>query len=194
MKKYIFTEEQIKKVINNMVNEQSNNITMDEDLDYQSFYEDGNLEDLRNAIDANKLLTVLFVKKDGSIKSMLIRKFLKSYVRSENPKTELQQDIFKNNNMKAVIDMGAYRKELRDMRAANPEMGDVEIKKIAGDKAWRRILLPNVLGFLVAGKFIDLRDENQIAQRFGQEVYDSLTPSMVRAIERENQGNEEEAN
>jgi len=192
MKKYIFTEEQIKKVIDNMVNEQSNNITMDEDLDYQSFYEDGNLEDLRNAIDANRLLTVLFVKKDGSIKSMLIRKFLKSYVRSENPKTELQQDIFKNNDLKAVIDMGAYRKELRDMRAANPGMDDEQIKKMAGDKAWRRISLPNVLGFLVAGKFIDLRDENQIMERFGQQVYDSLTPSMVRAVEQENQANQEE--
>ena len=198
MRKYIFTEQQIKAVINNMVNEQSMGRDIDEDLDYESFYADGNLEDLRNAIDANKLLTVLFVKKDGSIKHMLIRKFLKSYVKSEAPKTELQQDIFKNNNLKAVIDMGAYRKELRDMRAANPEMDDAEIKKIAGDKAWRRITLPNVLGFLVAGKFIDLRDENEILQRFGQQVYDSLTPSMVAAINRENQavpenqGDEEE--
>jgi hypothetical protein len=182
MKKYIFTEEQIKKVIDGMINE---------DLDYQSFYEDGNLEDLRNAIDANKLLTVLFVKKDGSIRHMLIKKFLKSYVRSENPKTELQQDIFKNNNQKAVIDMNAYKKELRDMRAANPGMDDTEIKKNAGDKAWRRIILPNVLGFLVGGKFIDLRDENQIMERFGEEVYNSLTPSMVRAIERENQAEPE---
>lgn len=192
MKKYIFTEEQIKKVIDNMINEQSVDRSIDEDLDYQSFYEDGNLEDLRNAIDANRLLTVLFVKKDGSIKHMLIKKFLKSYVKSEAPKTELQQDIFKNNNLKAVIDMGAYRKELRDMRAANPEMDDAEIKKIAGDKAWRRISLPNVLGFLVGGKFIDLRDENQIMERFGEEVYNSLTPSMVAAINRENQGNEVE--
>ena len=189
MRKYIFTEQQIKSVINNMVNEQSNNITMDEDLDFESFREDESLEGLRKAIDANRLVTVLFVKKDGTIKQMLIKKFLSSYVRSENPKSELQQDVFKNNNLKAVIDMGAYRKELRDMRAANPGMDDNEIKKSAGEKAWRRISLPNVLGFLVGGKFIDLRDENEILQRFGQQVYDSLTPSMVAAVERENQAN-----
>jgi hypothetical protein len=189
MRKYIFTEQQIKKVINKMVNEQSNNITMDEDLDFESFREDESLEGLRKAIDANRLVTVLFVKKDGTIKQMLIKKFLSSYVRSENPKSELQQDVFKNNNLKAVIDMGAYRKELRDMRAANPGMDDNEIKKSAGEKAWRRISLPNVLGFLVGGKFIDLRDENQIMERFGQQVYDSLTPSMVAAVERENQAN-----
>ena len=88
--------------------------------------------------------------------------------------------------------MGAYRKELRDMRAANPEMDDVEIKKTAGDKAWRRISLPNVLGFLVGGKFIDLRDENEILQRFGQQVYDSLTPSMIRAVEQQTQVDDEE--
>jgi hypothetical protein len=180
MRKFIFTEQQIKKVIDGMVNE---------DLDFESFYTDGNLEDLRKAIDANRLLTVLFVKKDGEIKSMLIRKFLKSYVKSDNPKTELQQDIFKNNDMKAVIDMGQYRKNLRELRAENPGMDDEQVKKMAGDNAWKRIKLPNVLGFLVDGRFIDLRDENQIMERFGQQIYDSLTPSMVAAVERENQAN-----
>lgn len=193
MKKYIFTEEQIKKVIDNMVNEHSiSKEVVNEDLDFESFRADENLEGLRKAIDANRLITVLFVKKDGSIKNMLIKKFLKSYVRSENPKTELQQDVFKNNNLKAVIDMGAYRKELRDLRAANPEMDDAEVKKMAGDKAWRRISLPNVLGFLVGGKFIDLRDENQIMERFGEQVYNSLTPSMIRAVEQQNQVDDEE--
>jgi hypothetical protein len=172
-----------------MVNEQSYNRTMDEDLDFESFRNDENLEGLRKAIDANRLVTVLFVKKDGTIKQMLIKKFLSSYVKSENPKTELQQDVLKNNDLKRVIDMGAYRKELRDMRAANPEMDDNEIKKTAGNKAWRTISLPNVLGFLVGGKFIDLRDENQIMERFGEGIYNSLTPSMVRAIEQENQAN-----
>jgi hypothetical protein len=195
MKKYIFTEEQIKKVIDNMVNEHSiSKEVVNEDLDFESFRADENLEGLRKAIDANRLITVLFVKKDGSIKNMLIKKFLKSYVRSENPKTELQQDVFKNNNLKAVIDMGAYRKELRDLRAANPEMEDAEVKKMAGDKAWRRISLPNVLGFLVGGKFIDLRDENQIMERFGEQVYNSLTPSMIRAVEQQNQVDDEEMN
>jgi hypothetical protein len=189
MRKYIFTEQQIKKVVDKMVNEQSYNRTMDEDLDFESFRNDENLEGLRKAIDANRLVTVLFVKKDGTIKQMLIKKFLSSYVKSENPKTELQQDVLKNNDLKRVIDMGAYRKELRDMRAANPEMDDNEIKKTAGNKAWRTISLPNVLGFLVGGKFIDLRDENQIMERFGEGIYNSLTPSMVRAIEQENQAN-----
>jgi hypothetical protein len=197
MRKYIFTEQQIKNVINNMVNEQSTERTVDEDLDFESFRADENLEGLRKAIDANRLVTVLFVKKDGTIKQMLIKKFLSSYVRSENPKTELQQDVFKNNNLKAVIDMGQYRQNLRELRAENPGMDDNEIKKMAGDKAWKRISLPNVLGFLTGGKFIDLRDENQIMERFGEQVYNSLTPSMVRAVEQENQanqGNEEEVN
>jgi hypothetical protein len=47
------------------------------------------------------------------------------------------------------------------------------------------VLLGNVLGFLVAGKFKDLRQENNIQERFGEEVYNSLTKSMVRAMDAE---------
>ena len=42
-----------------------------------------------------------------------------------------------------------------------------------------------MLGFLVGGKFKDLRQENDILERFGQEVYDKLNPAMERALQDE---------
>jgi hypothetical protein len=55
----------------------------------------------------------------------------------------------------------------------------------ASKKCWRKFRLNNVLGFLVGGKFKDLRQENDIRERFGDMVYNSLTKSMVRAMDTE---------
>jgi len=58
-----------------------------------------------------------------------------------------------------------------------------EAKAKAAASAWRSINLRTVLGFMVRGKFVDLRDENNILRIYGQEVYDSLTPSMKRTLQ-----------
>jgi len=165
------SEGQIKRVLELMINEQ---FEMNE-LDYESFRTNENLEILRNALDKNKTVSVAFVKKDGSVRHMGVRKYLSSYVPSEKEKTEKQANVESNNNLKRVIDINAYIRTLK-------ETGD---KELASKSAWRTINLKNVLGFLTGGQFIDLRDENEIMERFGEEVNNSLTKSMVRSMEQQ---------
>jgi len=81
--------------------------------------------------------------------------------------------INQTHDVKRVIDLNAYNKSLR-------ETGD---KELSAKKAWRTINLDNVLGFMVRGNFIDLRDENEIKDRFGEDVHNSLTKSMVSAMQ-----------
>jgi hypothetical protein len=71
-------------------------------------------------------------------------------------------------------------------------MNTDEMKAMASKGAWRSINLKNVLGFMVGGQFIDLRDENDIMGRYGEDVYTSLTKSMTDAMNQEAQQNEPE--
>jgi hypothetical protein len=64
-------------------------------------------------------------------------------------------------------------------------MDEEGAKAEAAKKAWRSINLKEVLGFLVGGNFVDLRAENSIMERYGEEIYNSLTNGMVRAMEAE---------
>lgn len=174
------TEAQLRNIIEKIISE-SSNMDMDE-MDYESYHTDESLETLRNAIDSNRMVSVAFVKKDGQVRHMLIRKYLSSYEASEREKTDAQKNIEVNFDLKRVVDMNLYLKELKRLKQENPE-GDINmIKKEASHKAWRSINLKNVLGFLVGGNFIDLRDENDILNRYGQEVHDSLTKSMVKSM------------
>jgi hypothetical protein len=68
---------------------------------------------------------------------------------------------------------------------------DDQAKAEASKVAWRSISLENVLGFMVRGNFVDLRDENDIMNRFGEEVYNSLTKSMKNALAQDQMGNEQ---
>ena len=45
---------------------------------------------------------------------------------------------------------------------------------------------------MVRGNFIDLRDENDIMNRFGEEVYNSLTKSMKNVLAQDQMGNDPE--
>ncbi len=45
---------------------------------------------------------------------------------------------------------------------------------------------------MVRGNFIDLRDENEIMDRFGEQVYNSLTKSMKNALAQDQMVNEPE--
>ena len=171
------------------------NMDMSE-LDYESFHEDENLTELRNAIDRNKTVSVAFVKKDGTVRHMAIRKNLSSYVASDREKTDAQMNVEQNHNLKKVVDINSYIKDLKRMRSENRDnpnpVDDNELKQMASKKAWRSINLQNVLGFLVSGKFVDLRDENQIMDRFGPEIHGQLTKSMVRSMEQEQGENNQE--
>jgi hypothetical protein len=169
----ILTESQVKRLIQENI----------EELNYQSLQDDENLQDLRDAIDKNKLVSVAFVKKDGTVKHMLIRKNLSSYVGSEREKTDAQRNVEMNHDLKKVVDVNAYKKELKRLRDENPGMDGVEVKQMAAKVAWRSINLKNVLGFMVGGRFIDLRDENDIMDRYGEQVHNQLTKSMIGAMQ-----------
>ena len=43
---------------------------------------------------------------------------------------------------------------------------------------------------MVRGNFVDLRDENEIMDRFGEQVYNSLTKSMRNALAQDQMGDE----
>ena len=154
-----------------------NEVTKDVDeLNFNEFETGAHLEELRNALQTNKTISVAFVKKDNTVRHMAVRRYLKAYVGSDAEKTDRQQNIEENNNIKYVIDMNIYIKTLRETGS----------KEVAAKKAWRAINLENVLGFMAKGKFYDLREENNIMERYGEEIYNSLTKSMTHAMEQEN--------
>lgn len=171
--KIVLTQEQVKRIIQENIGE----------MNYQSFQDDENLQDLRDSIEKNKLVSVAFVKKDGTVKHMLIRKSLSSYVGSEREKTDAQRNVEMNHDLKKVVDVNAYKREIKRLRTENPEMDDAEVKQMAAKVAWRSINLRNVLGFMAGGGFIDLRDENEIMDRYGEAVHGQLTKSMIGAMQ-----------
>jgi hypothetical protein len=185
-KKIIVTESQMRRLLDKMINESKMGI---DELDYQSYTEGDDLQQLRDAIDRNILVSVAFVKKDGSVRHMAIKKNISSYVGSDREKSEKQMNVEMNNNIKKVVDINAYNKKLKELR--NMGIDDDQAKSEASKVAWRSISLENVLGFMVRGNFVDLRDENDIMNRFGEEVYNSLTKSMKNALAQDQMGNEQ---
>lgn len=161
--------------------------------DFQFFRTHDSLEELREALKNNKMVSVAFVKKDGTVRHMLVRRFMSSYVPSDAPKTDAQANLQANNDVKRVIDVSSYRKTLKELRAQG--IDDESAKADAAKKAWRTINLREVLGFLAGGNFVDLRGENNIMERYGEMVYNSLTKGMVKSMEAEelnnNGGNDE---
>ncbi|NDB53188.1 MAG: hypothetical protein EB025_03820, partial [Chitinophagaceae bacterium] len=144
------------------------------ELDHQELKTSERFEALRTALAKNTNVSVAYVKKDGTVRHMLVKRYMSSYVPSEREKSEKQMNINQNHDVKRVIDVNAYIKGLKETN------GD---KELAAKKAWRTINLRDVLGFMVKGQFMDLRDENEIQQRFGDEVNNSLTKSMVNAMQ-----------
>jgi hypothetical protein len=120
----------------------------------------------------NITMSVAFVKKDGSVRHMAFRRNLKSYEKSDKEKTDRQANVLVNNNLMNVYDTNSF----------------IRLKRETGDAAqaakgsFRNFKLDNVLAFLVGGQLFDMRDQNQIEERFGEEVYAALTPSMISAL------------
>lgn len=173
----------IKSMMKKLINEDFSSDV--DEMNYQSFHNDENLQDLRDALEKNKMISVAYVKKDGSVRHMLVKRHLSSYVASDAPKSDAQLNVDSNNDIKKVIDINSYKKELKNLRAENPFGDENMLKQMASKKAWRTVNLKTVLGFMVGGRFIDLRDENEIRERFGEDVYNSLTRSMIRSMEQD---------
>ena len=167
------TESEFIKFIERIINESENEI---DEITYDDYMGGESLQLLRNALDKNQMVSVAYVKKDGSVRHMLVKRNISFYVRSDREKTEKQVNVESNNNIKRVVDFTLYRKNLKD------NGGD---KEMAAKSCWRTINLKDVLGFSAGGRFIDLRQENDIFNRFGETTYGSLTKSMVRAMETE---------
>ena len=167
------TEYEFNKFIKRLVNESKNEI---DEISYDDYMSGETLQPLRNAFDKNQMVGVAYVLKNGSVRHMSAKRNIKSYVRSNAEKTEKQANVESNNDIKRVVDFSLYRKNLE----ANG--GD---KEMAAKSCWRTINLKDVLGFSVGGRFIDLRQENDILNRFGETINNSLTKSMQRAIEAE---------
>ena len=172
--RFIITESQLKKLIKSNLKESPFSYDM-----YRS------LERLRNAIDKNQIVSVAYVLKNGEVRHLTFKRYLKSYVPSERPKTDAQMNLQQNNNVVRVIDLISYRKKLKTLRARVAERDNASSN--AAYESWRTINLENVLGFLAGRQFIDLRDENDIMERFGEEIYNSLTKGMVKRLEQQHQ-------
>jgi hypothetical protein len=127
-------------------------------------------EQVKKSFNGGQILSVVYVKKDGSIRPMAFSKFTKAYKPSESPKSDKQANILANNNLMVGYDRNLFKKLKR-------ELGNDEE---AAKGSWRRFKLDTVLGFLAGGQFFDMRDENRIKDRFGELVYNQLTPSMQK--------------
>lgn len=172
MKKILkLTESEFEELVKRLVNESKNEI---DEISYDDYMNGETLQPLRNAFDKNQMVGVAYVLKNGSVRHMSAKRNIKSYVRSNAEKTEKQANVESNNDIKRVVDFSLYRKNLSD------NGGD---KEMAAKSCWRTINLKDVLGFSVGGRFIDLRQENDILNRFGETINNSLTKSMQRAIE-----------
>jgi hypothetical protein len=163
----------VTKQFRGTISESEDNVNED-DFGYEDFTTRDDMEQLRDALNKNIMISVAYVKKDGTVKHMTIKRYLSAYVPSEKEKTQAQLDVEKNNDIKRVVDINAYNKALKQNGGNKEE---------ATKKCWRTINLKDVLGFMVRGNFIDLRDENEIRQRFGEEIYNSLTKSMLKSLE-----------
>ena len=127
-------------------------------------------EQVKKSFDGGQILSVVFIKDKGEIRSMAFSKFTKAYVPSDRPKSDKQANILVNNNLMQVYDRNLFNKLKREL--------DNDEKAAQGSQ--RRLRLDRVLGFLAGGQFFDMRDENKIKEKFGEEVYKQLTPAMQK--------------
>lgn len=189
MKKIIITETQLKETLNKIIIESMSNID-ENPMDYSSFTQGEGLKELRDAMDSNKLVSVAYVLKDGkTVRHMTLKRNIGSYVGSTKEKTDAQRNVEFNNNIKKVVDINSYIRNLKELKNAGEEIG--EAKRKAAAKSWRTINLGTVLGFMAKGKFIDLRDENEIMDRFGVDIYNTLTKRMKEQLAQNHINNNE---
>ncbi len=131
--------------------------------------------EVKQYIDKNITVGVSFVKKDGSVRHMAFRRFLKAYEHSNAEKTELQANKSINNNMMNVYDTNTYIQLLKSS-------GD---DKLAAKGSYRFVKFESILAFLCGGKLYDMRAINNIKERFGEEIYNELSLKMKSVLQRD---------
>jgi hypothetical protein len=136
---------------------------------------------VKSNFEKNITVSVAFIKKDGTVRHMAFRRNLMSYKKSETEKTEKQMNYLQNNNLMNVYDTNSFIKNKRENITAglDPEQAAEEAAK----KSFRNFKLENVMGFLCGGKFYDMREKNNITQRFGEEIASQLTKSMIAKMQ-----------
>ena len=147
-----------------------NSRLLNEDLTYEALP-----AEVKQRYENNGRLGVAFVKKDGSVRHMSFSKTLKAYQPSAAAKTDAQANYRQNNNLWSGYDVNAYIK-------AKKETGD---DATAAKQSFRNFKLENVLAFSAGGRVFDMRDENNIVERFGEDVANALTKTMIQALERD---------
>lgn len=130
-------------------------------------------EGVKDAIKRNVTIGMAFVKKGtGEVRHMAFRRYFRDYDRKE--KSQKYYNMFATKNLMTVYDTNIYIQNRKTMDF-----------QAAAKSSYRKIIIHNILGFLVGGEFYDTRDINKIRERFGEEIYNSITPGMMKAIERE---------
>ena len=131
--------------------------------------------EVKKNISKNITVGVSFVKKDGSIRHMAFRRFLKAYEHSTIEKTDAQKNKSVNNNMMNVYDTNTYIQLLKST-------GD---EKLAAKGSYKFFKFETVLAFLTGGQLYDMRTINKIRERFGDEIYNELSPKMKLVLQRD---------
>ena len=161
---------EFKKYINKILNEEE---FLNQKTNYLTY--DKLSPEVKKNIDKNITVGVSFVKKDGSVRHMAFRRFLKAYEHSTAEKTDAQIHKSVNNNMINVYDTNTYIQLLKSS-------GD---EKIAAKGSYRFIKFDSVMAFLAGGQLYDMRTINNIQERFGDEVYNELSPKMKLVLQRD---------
>ena len=131
--------------------------------------------EVKKNIDRNITVGVSFVKKDGSVRHMAFRRFLKAYEHSTAEKTDAQKNKSVNNNMMNIYDTNTYIQLLKST-------GD---EKVAAKGSYKFFKFETVLAFLAGGQLYDMRAINNIRERFGEELYNELSPKMKLVLQRD---------
>jgi len=123
----------------------------------------------------NIIMSVAFVKRtNGEMRHMCFKKKINYPGRGGNP--ENQGTVNANYNLLTIADLNKY---ITNLHLFNGN------KEWSAKECYRKISLDNVLGFLCGRHFYDMRDENDILNRFGEESYNQLTKGMIGTIARE---------
>lgn len=138
---------------------------------------------VKNNLTQNITSSAAYVKKNGEVRHMAFRRKLLAYQKSNAEKTEKQKNVLKNNNLLQVYDVNVYLKTLAENRAK--DMPDDEAKRKAASASYRSLIISNILGFHCSGEFYDMREINNIKERFGEEVYKGLTKTMIKSMDTE---------
>ena len=131
--------------------------------------------EVKKNINRNITVGVSFVKKDGTVRHMAFRRFLKAYEHSTAEKTDAQAHKSVNNDMMNVYDTNAYIQLLKSGKD----------DKMAAKGSYKFVKFETVLAFLAGGQLYDMRTINNIRERFGDEVYNELSPKMKLVLQRD---------